>query len=307
MSDAESSPQAPAWPEAPLYDQETTEVVKWAEVELKTASDAWRRYGIICPSQDRLLQASPGLLDKLTHLYSAKQKLIHSPHTTPSKIFPGDEGDQSGVLFYKEKGLNAGETMQLVAMPWRALRDNIDNLDKLTEWLGELRHQQDATFANDSIHPELLNAITTNTPLYRHPAEPATLISTSEYLDYMIGNDGDWGIMLMQASDKPGLQALFEKPQSPDELTSDGAEHHTIEDHPVDAIGILEWLCLTLQQNPRQLSSRTIDASWLLANRLDSPIGPLVPYGHWSGSNVVTRLGHASLKSHNLLPRLAVM
>ena len=274
----------------------------WVRTELNNrVLGSWSRYekqlGLTVPkSAVELLQAKPEYAGTLERLYRAKQELIASNETTP-------------------EGLNVGETMRLVLIPWRGLKDN---LTRLPEWVKEMRGIQGTATNDDYLNENLLRALQDDTELYHNPiaghffstngTTAPEWISASDYLKQRIAMEGDWGIMLVQTSDDAGLKRLVEGPseqRSPDALTNKGAERFKVAGHNVDGLGVLEWLSLTFQEGPSKLSSQ--DASWLLANRLDVNGVPCVPNGDWYDARVKSRLRRADDRSGAIRPRLAVM
>ena len=278
----------------------SAEAASWARVELDNnfadgALGSWDRYserlGQTVPrTAEELLQVSPDLANKFENLYRAKQDLVASNETTP-------------------KDLNVGETMKLVLMPWRTLKDNLHRLPK---WVKELRDIQGLATSNDFFNNDLLAALQNGTEMYRNPAVPGmtsgSYISAEAYLDHKLTTDGDWGVILAQTSDHAGLKRLVEGPaeqRSPDALTNNGSEHFKVADHDVDRMGILEWLSLTFQEDPSKLSSA--DVSWFLANRFEVSGVPRVPFGNWRDGRVKSRLFWADNQYEDVRVRLAVM
>jgi hypothetical protein len=277
----------------------SAEAASWARVELDNnfadgALGSWDRYsarlGQTVPrTAEELLQVSPNLATRFENLYRAKQDLIASNEATP-------------------EDLNVGETMKLVLMPWRTLKDN---LHRLPEWIKELRDIQGLATSNDYFNDDLLAALQNGTEMYRNPVPGMTsrsYVSAEAYLDHKLTTDGDWGVILAQTSDHAGLKRLVEGPaeqRSPDALTNNGSEHFKVADHDVDHMGILEWLSLTFQEDPSKLSSQ--DVSWFLANRFEVSGVPHVPYGYWRVGQVESYLLWAAYRDDVVRVRLAVM
>ena len=276
----------------------SAEAASWVRVELDNyfadgALGSWKRYSArlsqsVPRTAEELLQVSPNLANKFESLYRARQDLIASNETTP-------------------EDLNVGETMKLVLMPWRTLKDN---LHRLPAWVNELRSMQGLTTLPDYFNDDLLASLRHGTEMYRHPGLPGMTyrlyISAETYLDYKLATDGDWGVILAQTSDRAGLKRLAEVPaeqRSPDALTNNGSEHFKVAGHNVDSMGVLEWLCLTFQEDPRKLSSAD---AWLLANRLGI-IDEWVPYGCWNETRVKSSVHRADINKKNISFRLAVM
>ncbi len=266
----------------------STEVQSWASEELGNVSnyfDTWQNYdgqlGVTKPvSMGELAARNPNLAGKLTRLYEAKQALLASGETTPN-------------------GTNVGETMRLAVLPWQEMRNHLNDFD---EWVDGLREAQGLD-EEDYINEDLIAAIKGNTQFYRDPENPAQLLTASQYLDKKIAEDGPVGVMLVQTSDDAGIDRI--KGQSPDQMTADGSQHLEIAGHNIDAMGVFEWISLTLHSDPAQLSSE--DYSWMLANRLDVGGAPRVPDGFWRGGQVGSSLYWADSQYDGVRVRLAVM
>ena len=257
------------------------EVQSWASAELNNnfadgALGAWQRYegvlGSTVPTNvDELLQTNPNLAPTLTRLHEAKQALAAIGETTP-------------------EGLNVGETMRLLVMPWQAISDNRANLG---DWVNRMRAIQGIQ-NGDYINDDLLAIITGDQPLYRDAGNPSQLRTSSDYLARKIEQDGPWGVILTQTSDQAGLKRIVEgsdENRSPDAMTNTGAGHFEVAGRAVDDMGIFEWLGLTLQEDPTKLSSQ--DYSWMLANRVEVSGDPRVPRGDWDGGQVESHLDWA--------------
>ncbi len=270
---------------APVPSSETLnpEASLWAVEELMPVLTSWKRYDThfssFMPDMSDISR-NPHYAETISSLYEAKKALTDSGDLTP-------------------EGLNVGETMHLVLVPWREMKARLSDFGG---WLEGLRETQG--LPKDYINDQLLTAIQTDQAIYRTPNLPDQMISMSTYLDRKIEQDGSWGIMLAQTSDEAGIDVL--KGQSPDQLTENGEKDFKVAGQQVDAMGIFEWIALTLQENPRMLSSK--DYSWLLANRFtDSSGGPLVPFGCWDVGQVGSFLNDADYQYDNTRPRLAVM
>lgn len=72
-------------------------------------------------------------------------------------------------------------------------------------------------------------------------------------------------------------------------MANNGTGHFEVAGHAVDVMGIFEWLCLTLQEEPITLS--THDYSLMLANRTEVGGDSPVPRGYWLGSPSHVGLG----------------
>ncbi|MDO8591810.1 MAG: hypothetical protein Q7R60_02730 [bacterium] len=278
------------------------EAASWARNELENhgALEKWLPYHQAIEQDipnllDVLLEGSPNLAPVIEKLYKAKQDLTASGEVSP-------------------EGLNIGETMRLVLMPWRTIKDN---LERLPEWIKEMRDTQGIATEDDYFNGDLLKALQGDVELYRNPiaghffATNGTTapkwITAKQYLEQRIATEGDWGVMLVQTSDDAGLKRLVEGPdeqRTPNALTNSGTVHFKVANHDVDAMGIFEWLSVTFQEDPSKLSSR--DVSWLLANRFELEGSPCVPLGDWFGRQVGSRLNNAG-RLDDWRPRLAVM
>jgi hypothetical protein len=189
--------------------------------------------------------------------------------------------------------------MRLALVPWQEMRNHLNDFG---EWVDGLREAQGLD-SEDYINEDLLAAITGNKPFYRDTDNPSQLLTATQYLDKKIAEDGPVGVMLVQTSDDAGIERLAD--QSPDQMTGDGSQHLELSGSNVDAMGVFEWISLTLQTDPAQLSSG--DYSWMLANRLDVGGGPRVPRGGWGGDQVGLYLYWARDQGDDVRVRLAVM
>ena len=265
------------------------EIKQWAVSQLMPANEKWARlrthleFPLPAPLSE-LADKHPNFRAVINRLHDAQEVLTGSGEKTP-------------------EGLPIGETMKLALIPWQDLRNSIGN-GVLQEWLKGVRKSQGID-EEDYINDDLIDAIQTNKPLYRNPDKPGELMTPKDYLDRKIAEDGAWGIMLVQTSEQAGVESLRGK--SPDELTSDGQGSFAIGAKcRVDGLGIFEWLALTIQEDPRQLSAKT-DYSWMLANRLDVEGDPYVPNGYWLVDQVGSGLASAADQDDNMRPRLAVL
>jgi hypothetical protein len=284
----------------------TPEVSDWVSEELLPSTlTGWMRYAdkmgldtirtaLDTQSIDEFIQPQ-NRAEAFSELFKAREDLIEADERTPN----GDD---------------VGESMHLVLIPWHSFRDNLDRLD---EWMKEMRSTQGIASRDDYFDSSLLQALKDETPMYRSTKTPLggigntpqQWVSAREYLNERIDSDGAWGVMLAQTSDDAGLRYLVEDTpddeRSPDALTDNGSYHFRVAGHYVDAMGIFEWLALTLQEDPSTLSSQ--DLSWLLANRLAVNGGPCVPGGYFDGGQVRSRLYRADNDDSDIRPRLAVM
>jgi len=273
----------------------SAEVMSWANVELNNnfadgVLGSWKRYeaqlGTTIPrSTEELMQINPNLATTLTRLYEAKQALTNSGYTTP-------------------EGENVGETMHLALVPWQAIRNNLGDF---SGWVNRMRSIQGIQ-EQDYINNDLLGIITQNSPLYRDLATGDKFMPAAFYLDKKIDQDGSLGVILVQTSNQAGLSHLLEGPaedRSPDAMTNNGLSHFEIAGQAVDGLGIFEWLSLTFQSDPSQLSSQ--DYSWMLANRVDIDGDPHVPRGDWDDGRVGSYVDWAGDRYGNMRVRLAVM
>jgi hypothetical protein len=266
------------------------EDMEWAAVQLFRASQNWSTYpGLAVPTTNGEL-LTDSHKRTVERLHEAQKALDSSGEVTPA-------------------GVQIGETMRLTLVPWRAFRDHLGDLPS---FIGDLRGiQGKASNTADYINDDLLTAIQNGTKMYRNPqkivgmqAASERWISAEEYLNQRIAQDGDWGIMLAQVSDEAGWEAV--KGQSPDQMTADGDGDLAVVRDEVGAMGIFEWLALTLQNDPTKLSSQ--DYSWLLANRFTDSNGVArVPYGDFSDGQVRSNRRWAYYQGDDVRPRLAVI
>lgn len=261
------------------------EFTTWVDQELDGIRSSWfpSAYGILDlqGTSQELLSTRPEMAKTLHRLFEAKAALTASGETTPG-------------------GENIGDTMHLTLLPWRAIRDSTTQPMLL---VNNLRQLQGITTSKDYINDDLLNAIKQQEPLYRDPEGSGQLLSANEYLGKRIAKDGDWGFILTQTSKEAGLASIRGK--SPYDLTSNGRTELVVAGHRVDGLGIFEWLTMSLQHDPRELSPE--DLSWMLANRLNLNGVARVPCGGWVVGRVDSSLDGAGNRDDGVRPRLAVI
>ena len=285
------------------------EVLAWANQEFSRGPDGsvfddWDKYDahLSTPAPmdlGELFALNPNLGATLTRLYQAKEEITATGERTPARW-------NQPLQNWEEGGL-VGDTMHLVLVPWQELQGNLNNL---RSWVHNMRATQAVVKDdNDFILIDLLVGLRDGTKLYRDPNTNEWL-STADYLRGRITQDGPWGVMLAQTGNTVGMQSLHAK--SPNELTCAGEQHLKIKDVKVDGLGCLEWLTMSLQEDPETLILQHKCDSWLLANRLDDIEGdfsPEVPVGCWLGAtaevSTTTRTVFAGDSSS--LPRLAVL
>lgn len=258
------------------------EVLAWAEDAVSAALLKWHSRQTldgIPTNLSELSEISPNLTETLEHLFAAKQAIEGSGETNPS-------GEQL--------------KMDLVLIPWYSFESN---LHVLPDFVQAQRNAQGVATSEDYINDDLLNAIRNGDSIYRTAGSPGLRVPVTSYLDLKRNLDGDWGMFLVQTNTDAGVQSLVGK--SPNELTADGSQHLKVAGERVDAMGIFEWLALTIQENPAELSSS--DFSWMLANRVDVNGGTYVPLGDWGVGQVESGLYDASYSDAIGRPRLAVM
>jgi hypothetical protein len=154
----------------------------------------------------------------------------------------------------------------------------------------------------DYFNENLLKALENDHPLYRDPFNSSELLTPGEYLEGKIAKDGPWGVMLMQSSNQAGIKDLLGK--SPNDLLDTPSGHLHAASQAIDAMGIFEWLALSLQEDPSQLSAK--DFSWMLANRMELDGQPYGPVGYWHDDQVRSYLRWAGNQDGDVRPRLAV-
>ncbi|MFO0970724.1 MAG: hypothetical protein U0520_00015 [Candidatus Saccharimonadales bacterium] len=259
-------------------------VASWSRDGIGQALNKWRAHESLLGSApadfDALSPLNPRMREVMNRLYGAHEALEASNLQTP-------------------EDKNIGEAMSLVVVPWQLFKGHLTKTGLKTV-LTQIRQTQNIV-NNDYIDSTLMQAIEGGTPCYRDPADPSKLLSAEQYLDKKIAEDGPWGVMLIQTSEQAGIKDLVG--QSPNQLTNNGQGHLEVAGHIVDGLGIFEWLALTAQEDPRQLSATT-DYSWLLANSLGG--GPFVPGGGWDVDQVQSYLNDASDTDSFWRPRLAV-
>ena len=265
----------------------SAEVQSWADRELEDSLSAWGEYiGTLeifnMPhTYSDVVRDNPNFAQTITRLYEARQSLISANETTP-------------------EGLNVGETMHLALVPWQQMREHLGDFD---QWVKRFRTAQGIATSDDYINDSLLNAIKSDQPLYRDSAQPTQMLTPSQYLDKKIAEDGPWGVILVQTSKEAGIERI--KGQSPDQMTNNGNGHLELAGSNIDAMGVFEWIALTFQKDPKELSPQ--DAGWLLANRMTVDGDPHVPYGYWIDDQVKSHLYWAYYQRDYVRVRLAVM
>jgi hypothetical protein len=274
------------------------EALEWADGELSSVyiNSSWRRYGallVIPPPADirSMVEVQPSVAEKLQRFREARVGLMTTAGDTP-------------------EGQNVGETMHLTLVPWESFKAN---LHKLPEWINAVRGVQGKASEDDFFNSELMRQLLSDEKIYRNPIAPHFFatnntsapewLSAREYLDQRIREDGPWGVILTQNSPEAGVKSMVGK--SPDELTDEGRKRLEIAGYKVDGLGIFEWLALTFQQDPSELSPS--DYTWMLANRLNVGGDPRVPVGDWGGDQVRSGLYDADYQSEDARPRLAVI
>lgn len=271
------------------FESLTTEERNWAAGDIVIAGrgigDTYKRASagrVWVPTVGELAIHNPDFANTISRLYQARNSLLMAPEKSTG-------------------GLNVGETMQLVLIPWQEIRRHLTDYD---QWVKALRTAQGLVTQEDFMNPDLLAAIKEDLPLYRDPYDdPSKLITPSEYVDENIAREGPWGVILMQTSKEAGIARVG---GSPDDMTNKGVERTGWKDQYVDVMGVLEWIALTMQVNPQQLSPGGRGGSWLLANRLVLGREAYVPLAYWN-RRVNTYLYRANNGHENLHARLAVM
>ncbi len=267
------------------------EAAEWAKRGIDKALKKWRKYdgllGGIPESAEDLASGHPRYHETIARLFGARGAFRASRETD-------------------SEGVNISKAMGLVLVPWQNLKADFLG-EQFRASIERLRDAQGVAQEDDFINETLLAAMKKDLPLYRDPNDLSTLIKPSEYLEDKISADGPWGIMWAQSSDEAGTKNIDDS-SSPNNLTNFGGDHLTIAGQDVDAMGVFEWLGLTFQKNrPDRLSRR--DYSWLLANRLLTEAGVVVPSADWDpdDNQAGMYLHDADKKNRRSIPRLAVL
>lgn len=268
------------------------EAEEWALPRLTQAIEKWEKFNsskiiesIPTSTYDFILK-SKNLSEAIDELYLANLMLYGSGEETP-------------------EGINIADSMELVLIPWdfyqKSLEKNlfINSLDRLRSVQG---------IEKDLIDPQIIRVIHEDMPIYLHPASGGFL-STKQYVDFMVETHGPWGLMLAQANNQAGTKTSIG--ESANNLNKNGFSHMEIGGGPlvngqdVDFMGILEWIALTLQEDPKQISRNGF--SVLLANRLELQNDDYVPFGAYiQGGERLFKI-KTSEQDERLGPRLAVM
>jgi hypothetical protein len=281
------------------------EVRTWAEAELDDpitgAFASWHKYNTLLsssvPSMDSLLEEDPHIGEKLNYLFHAKALLRGS-----------DRMHKVG---------NISESMHLVAIPWLDFQNNLSSFES---WMYGMRTKQLPKVPNaDEMSVTLKVQLRPDgDPMYRNPklalydvpdnTDAFELQTASEYLADRVSESGasGWGVMLVQTAVQANVPLLAG--QSANDLTFNGLDHLT---GPfgikTDALGIFEWLALTLQSDPQKLALK--DRTLLLANRIVmGDTLSYVPCAGWDDERAcVSILNSLPNARDGVEPRLAVM
>jgi hypothetical protein len=206
---------------------------KWNGAVEFQGTPHWTFRGAPVPTDLKSLEADcPDFKKTFSSLCEAKKKLLEFGGKTPS-------------------GLNIGETMDFVLLPWRffsyemsnwGLEDNPSLYYTLIELQG----------FND-FNTEIFENLRKDNIRYRSSSTP------EEYLEEKIARDGNWGIMLMQTSADPGLDPVDE-PAYP--ATLQKSRDLRFLGHNISNLGFFEAIAYSLQEK-RAIQH---DEAWLPAN-----------------------------------------
>lgn len=284
------------------FERLTPEAASWARVELNNnfadgVLGSWKKYEdvIKLTVPDRASEfLNAELAKKVEFFYQIKQGLIQSDETTPD-------------------GQNIGQTLKLVAIPWHSFKYHLEDFD---HFMWQLRQKQALPgLGEDLISDTILNSIKgggASDVCYVNPERPSERITAADYLQKKTEEDGIWGLMLMQTSGQPGSSSLSGKSIQdliyPDHvsLVNGRAKEIRLAGVNVGAMGIFEWLSLTLQENPGEpLRSHS---SLLPANRfwVGASTKLHVGLGECAPDRVITTVASANIAIENSGIRLAV-
>lgn len=279
------------------------EVRSWVSggFEIRGGFVAWARYRSVLDNK------VPGSLDELAELHP-------NLNATLERLQEAEEAMRSSGAKTQD-GVPVGRSMELVLVPWQALRNNLDNLP---DWLKGVRSAQGAGVTSDALSSDITDVLKQDKPLYRSASRPRELLTPKEYLDAKIASDGPWGVMLAQTGKNFGYLRMdsagnLSDEYNPNMLTRNGDARFQIAGYNVDGLGLFEWLAITMQADPKQLSPISLGTStmsWFLGNRFIRGDEPVVPVGYWSdGINNLTYMYYSA--DHYLRgivrPRLAVL
>lgn len=263
-------------------------IQNWALAELHAEETVrqWQKYDPFIPNAPNglydLIDKSRNTVESLEYLYEVREALKASGEVTPD-------------------GINLGDSMHLVLIPWWDIGKNLDNF---RGWAQSLRGAQTNNKIEDYFDAAILRGIEDDNLYYRGANHPDIIVSPRDYINAKISAYGNWGLMLAQTTPIGGTNKLLEK--SPDELTKEGISHLEIAGYPLDAMGVFEWLSLTWQINPLHLSSD--HRSLLLANRFTvNRFRTRTPIGYCSTPKVFTDYSSSSSILNNCTPRLAII
>lgn len=286
-----------------LPDALSPQTAHWIEtMDFASMSESWTQYEALTSKYPvpkivvELMDQTPWGPETIERLYHAHDALSTSGETTAA-------------------GVNISETMQLALIPWAAIRDNLDDFPG---WVKKMRDAQGIATSDDFINPDIVSAIQSNAKFYRNTLAGQNFqsqplehpwFSAREYVNQRITHDGNWGVMLVQTSKDAGIQRLNEgasTDRTPNALTAGGQSPFRIAGEDVGAMGIFEWVALSLQEDPQGISAA--DYSWLLANCIEDANGVArVPCGYWNDGQVESDLDSADFGDGVVRPRLAVM
>lgn len=274
-------------------------VNEWAaqglEEQIQEWADKWSNFQEWTRYKEML--KAPDSLEELSKTHSSLSKTLERLYWSHQAI--SSSGEQTSNFQPLEIAFD------LCLMPWDAMRANLHDIDG---WMKNMREvgYSDPNYIVDYMDPQLSSMLDTN-KIYIDPDDHRKVITAAEYLDKKIATDGPWGIMLVQATQEAGTNTMLEA-KSLAQRTQDGTQQIILAEQPVDAMGIFEWLALTLQRDPHTLSN--IDQSMLPANRFEhienGERKSYVPYALWLNdkSNILPIEVHTA--NSFLRPRLAV-
>lgn len=258
-----------------IKDPETEAVRESIIEEINTAIESWRKYGGVdglrlprdIEQLSRFNRDFDGLIEKLT---AVKLEMIKFGRT------------QEGMM---PDGTNIGETLHPVLIPWEFFAHHAGS-GTLPKALKLLREKQ-------SIEEHVLDYpfmigrenLAGDKDVTYFPQSSLT------YLRKKIGDDGWWGIFLIQSQEpyKPLADGLMPETKIKKiknyrgdwERNEPDVKFRRMNGYDIDMLGLYEWLALTLQEEPESFKG---DLTLLTSNivlRASHGEDILVAYGGW--------------------------
>lgn len=245
------------------------EFVEWMNNEFDLILSSWNKHSNILGNNLNLYDIidtdNPEVIKNIKKLYD-----------TVTQLKKNKLKDKNGELI--------ADNLELVAIPWKLFRDNIDNLEYLIN-----RFRDNQSIGYDEYKPsqydsatgylnQLIDAINSNQLYYNDNLKSDTKITLRDYLDNKINEDGDWGLML--TSSTSGLEDSIRQFSNQYPFIKDYAPtlKEVFKSIPskVNAMGLFEWLAQSIQNDS------SIDNTVLLSTK--------IPYQNYDTINQAVRI-----------------